>query len=182
MGKPPALPGDAQSLTVPGTCESLPAVNRSRRGVTDREAFNGRRTEFKPYGVDLQVSRRMDTEVSHKGGLRRTAKAFGAVFRELAPRKGSLVVAGYLMPGHVHMLVSIRPNYAVAQVVGFIKGKSAIRIARTFLGRRRNFTGHNFWARGHFVSTLRADEEAIRAYIKRQEKQDRRLEQLEIFE
>jgi PAS domain S-box-containing protein len=77
MGKPPALPGDAQSLTVPGICESLPSVNRSRRGVPDREAFNGRRTEFKPYGLELQVSRRMDTEVSQKGGLRRATKAFG---------------------------------------------------------------------------------------------------------
>jgi hypothetical protein len=77
MGKPPALPGDAQSLTVPGICESLPSVNRSRRGVTDREAFNGRCTEFKPYGMELQVSRRMDTEVSQKGGLRRTAKGSG---------------------------------------------------------------------------------------------------------
>src|SRR5512139_2029868 len=77
MGKPPALPGDAQSLTVAGICESLPSVNRSRREVTDREAFNGRRTEFKPYGVELQVSRRMDSEVSEKSGLRRAAKAFG---------------------------------------------------------------------------------------------------------
>jgi putative transposase len=86
------------------------------------------------------------------------------------------------MPDHVHMLVSIPPKYAVAQVVGFIKGKSAIHIARTFVGRRKNFTGQNFWARGYFVSTVGADEEAIRAYIKRQEEEDRRLDQLEIFE
>jgi putative transposase len=86
------------------------------------------------------------------------------------------------MPDHVHMLVSIPPKYAVAQVVDFIKGKSAIHIARSFLGRRRDFTGQNFWARGCFVSTIGADEEAIRAYIKRQEEEDRRLDQLEIFE
>ena len=89
---------------------------------------------------------------------------------------------GHLMLAHVHMLVSIPPKYAVAQVVGFIKGKSAIHIARTFVGRRKNFTGQNFWARGYFVSTVGADEEAIRAYIKRQEEEDRRLDQLEIFE
>jgi len=80
------------------------------------------------------------------------------------------------------MLVSIPPKYAVAQLVGFVKGKSAIHIARTFVGRRENFTGQNFWARGYFVSTVGADEEAIRAYIKRQEEEDRRLDQLEIFE
>jgi REP-associated tyrosine transposase len=91
-------------------------------------------------------------------------------------------VEGHLMPDHVHMLESIPPKYAAAQVIGFIKGKSAIHIARSFLGRRRNFTGQNFWARGYFVSTIGADEEAIRAYITRQEEEDRRLDQLEIFE
>ncbi len=109
-------------------------------------------------------------------------KHLGLVFHELAIQKESKVVEGHLMPDHVHMVVSIPPKYAVAQVVGFIKGKSAIHIARTFLGRRRNFTGQNFWARGYFVSTIGADEEAIRAYIKRQEEGDRRLDQLEIFE
>ncbi len=109
-------------------------------------------------------------------------KHLGSVFHELAIQKESKVVEGHLMPDHVHMVVSIPPKYAVAQVVGFIKGKSAIHIARTFFGRRRNFTGQNFWARGYFVSTIGADEEAIRAYIKRQEEGDRRLDQLEIFE
>ena len=106
----------------------------------------------------------------------------GSVFHELAIQKESKVVEGHLMPDHVHMLVSIPPKYAVAQVVGFIKGKSAIHIARAFVGRRKNFTGQNFWARGYFVSTVGADEEAIRAYIKRQEEEDRRLDQLAIFE
>jgi putative transposase len=106
----------------------------------------------------------------------------GSVFHELAIQKESKVVEGHLMPDHVHMLVSIPPKYAVAQVVGFIKGKSAIHIARAFVGRRKNFTGQNFWARGYFVSTVEADEEAIRAYIKRQEEEDRRLDQLAIFE
>jgi putative transposase len=86
------------------------------------------------------------------------------------------------MPDHVHMLLSIPPKYGVAQEVGFIKGKSAIHIARTFLGRKKNFTGHNFWARGYFVSTVGRDEEAVRQYIKKQEDEDRRLDQLHMFE
>ena len=86
------------------------------------------------------------------------------------------------MPDHVHMLVSIPPKYSVAQVVGYIKGKSAIHIARTFLGRKKNFTGSSFWARGYFVSTVGRDEEIVRQYIKKQESEDRRLDQLNMFE
>ena len=82
---------------------------------------------------------------------------------------------------HVHMLVSIPPKYAVCRVVGYIKGKSAVHIARTYLGRRRNYGGMNFWARGYFVSTVGADVEVIRAYIRNQEKEDNRLEQLSLF-
>ena len=73
------------------------------------------------------------------------------------------------MPDHVHMLLSIPPKYSVAQVVGFIKGKSAIHMARTFMGRRKNYTGHHFWARGYYVSTVGRDEAAIREYIRTQE-------------
>ena len=106
----------------------------------------------------------------------------GDVFRGLARQKESKVVEGHLMLDHVHMLVSIPPKYAVAQVVGFIKGKSAIHIARTFMGRDRNFTGQHFWARGYFVSTIGKDEKAVKEYIKKQEEEDRRLDQLKIFE
>jgi len=73
------------------------------------------------------------------------------------------------------------PKYSVAQVEGYIKGKSAISIARNYMGRRRNFTGQKFWARGYHVSTVGRDEEVIRAYIQNQEKEDRRLEQLDLF-
>jgi len=86
------------------------------------------------------------------------------------------------MSDHVHMLLSIPPKYSVAQVIGFIKGKSAIHIARTYVGRRKNFTGQHFWARGYFVSTVGRDEKAIREYIKKQEKEDRRIDQLHMFE
>jgi putative transposase len=80
------------------------------------------------------------------------------------------------------MLISIPPKYAVAQIVGFIKGKSAIHIARNYMGRRRNFTGQHFWARGYYVSTVGQDEETIREYIRNQEKEDQRLDQLNMFQ
>ena len=87
-----------------------------------------------------------------------------------------------MMADHVHMLIAIPPKYSVAQVVGYIKGKSVISIARTYLGRRRNFVGQNFWARGYFVSTVGRDETVIRNYIKNQEEEDKKLEQLKMFE
>jgi putative transposase len=80
---------------------------------------------------------------------------------------------GHLMADHVHMLISVPPKYAVAQVIGFIKGKAAIHIARTYLGRRRNFTGQHFWARGYYVSTVSREEGIVRAYIQRQEAEDK---------
>ena len=79
------------------------------------------------------------------------------------------------------MLLSVPPKYAVSQVVGYIKGKSAIHLARTHGGRRGNFVGQHFWARGYFVSTVGRDEAAVRAYIQNQEQEDKRLEQLEMF-
>ncbi len=85
------------------------------------------------------------------------------------------------MGDHVHLLISIPPKYAVSQVVGYIKGKSAIHIARTYAGRRQNFTGQNFWARGYFVSTVGRDEETVKNYIKKQEKADQKIDQLKLF-
>jgi len=105
----------------------------------------------------------------------------GEVFRELAKRKESQVEEGHLLPDHVHMLISIPPKYAVSQVIGFMKGKSAIHIARTYGERKRNFVGQHFWARGYFVTTVGRDEETIREYIKRQEEEDRRLDQLRLM-
>ena len=105
----------------------------------------------------------------------------GEVFRELARQKESRVEEGHLQPDHVHMLLSIPPKYAVAQVVGYLKGKSAIHIARAYGGRQQNFVGEHFWARGYFVTTVGHDEETVRQYIRAQEVEDRRLEQLELF-
>jgi hypothetical protein len=78
------------------------------------------------------------------------------------------------MPDHVHMLISIPPKYAVSQVIGFIKGKRAIHLARVYGERKRNFVGQHFWARGFFVNTVGRDEDAIRNYIRNQEKKDQR--------
>lgn len=105
----------------------------------------------------------------------------GQVFRDLSSQRESIVEEGHLRPDHVHMLISIPPKYAVSQVVGYLKGKSAIHIARNYLGRRSNFRGQHFWARGYWASTVGRDEEAVKKYIQDQEKEDRRLEQLNIF-
>ena len=112
------------------------------------------------------------------GQLRRQ---LGPTLKDLAMQKESEVVEGSLKADHVHMLISIPPKYAVAQVIGFIKGKSAIWIARVF-GRQRNFTGQNFWARGYCVSTAGMDEAMIKEYIKRQEEEDKKLDQLLMFD
>ncbi len=105
----------------------------------------------------------------------------GEVFRRLAEQKQSCVEEGHLMPDHVHMLLKIPPKYAVSQVVGYIKGKSAIHLARVYGERKRSFVGQSFWARGYFVSTVGRDEAVIRAYIQNQEKEDRRLDQLQLL-
>jgi putative transposase len=104
----------------------------------------------------------------------------GPVFRDLAEQKECKVEEGHLMPDHVHMMLSVPPKYAVSSVMGFIKGKSAIHIARVYAGRRRNFVGQHFWARGYWVSTVGKNEAAVRRYIQDQEKEDKRLEQLEL--
>ena len=105
----------------------------------------------------------------------------GEVFRRLAEQKESRIEEGHLMPDHVHMMISIPPKYAVSQVVGYIKGKSAIHLARVYGERKRNFVGQHFWARGYFVSTVGRDEVVIRAYIRAQEQEDQRLDQMEMW-
>ena len=108
-------------------------------------------------------------------------KELGEVFHRLARQKESMIEEGHLMGDHVHIMISIPPKYAVAQVVGFIKGKSAIHIARTYAGRQRNYVGQSFWARGYFVSTIGRDEQVIREYIRHQEQEDRRVDQLRLI-
>ena len=112
------------------------------------------------------------------GALR---QQLGEVLKQLAMQRESRIDEGHLMRDHVHMLVSIPPKYWVSQGVGYLKGKSAIHIARTFMGKPRNFTGGSSWARGYFVSTVGRDEKQIREYIKKQEQEDQRIDQLTMF-
>ena len=107
-------------------------------------------------------------------------RELGEVFHRLAGQRESRIEEGHVMSDHVHMMLSVPPKYAVAQVVGYIKGKSAIHIARTYTGRERNYVGQHFWARGYFVSTVGRDEQVIREYIRHQEREDRRIDQLNL--
>jgi putative transposase len=111
------------------------------------------------------------------GSLRRQ---IGGILRELCQQQGVEIVEGHAMADHIHLCLSIPPKFSVANTVGFLKGKSAIRIHRQFLGQKRNFTGLHFWARGYCVSTIGLDEAKIRAYIRDQEAEEKRQEQLRI--
>jgi len=112
------------------------------------------------------------------GALR---KHLGEVLRDLAGPGESRIEEGHLLPDHVPRLISIPPKYAVSQVVGYIKGKSAIHLARVYGERKQNFVGQNFWARGYFVSTAGRDEAVIREYIRKQEWEDERMDQMNLW-
>jgi len=99
----------------------------------------------------------------------------------LAEQKESRIEEGHLLADHVHIMISIPPKYVVAQVIGFIKGKSAIHLARVYGDRKRNYVGQNFWARGYFVSTVGRDEAVIREYIRNQEAEDKRFDQMNMW-
>ena len=142
--------------------------------MDDVESLNHSKWECKYHVVFIPKYRRKHLY----GQLRQDLRE---VFRRLAMQKKSRIEEGHLMPDHVHMLVSIPPKYAVSQVIGYIKGKSAIHIARTYFDRKRNYVGHHFWARGYFVSTVGRDEAAIREYIRKQEREDKRLEQMRLM-
>ena len=142
--------------------------------MNDAQSLNHSRWECKYHVVWIPKYRKKTLY----GQLRRY---LGQVFKDLASSRESEVLEGHMMADHVHVLISIPPKYAVAQVIGFIKGKSAIHIARNYLGHRSNFTGQHFWARGYFVSTVGRDEETVREYIRAQEAEDRRLDQLNMF-
>ena len=105
----------------------------------------------------------------------------GEIFHELADQRECKIEEGHLMGDHVHMCVSIPPKYAVSKIVGYIKGKSAIMIARQFGKKVRNFRGENFWARGYFVSTVGLDEAVILDYIRAQEERDKYFEQMSLL-
>ncbi len=141
--------------------------------MTDYRSLNHTKWECKYHVVFIPKYRKKRIY----GGIRRF---LGSVLRRLAEQRESRVEEGHLMPDHVHMMISIPPKYSVSQVIGYMKGKSAIHIAREFAGRKRNFVGQHFWARGYFVSTVGRDEAVIREYIRHQEQDDRRQEQLRL--
>jgi len=105
----------------------------------------------------------------------------GEVFRRLAEQKESAIEERHLRPDHVHMMIAIAPKYAVSQVIGYIKGKSAIHLARVYGERKRNFVGQHFWARGFWVSTVSRDEAVIGEYIRKQEEEDKRIDQMNLW-
>ncbi|MGO8818130.1 MAG: IS200/IS605 family transposase [Terriglobia bacterium] len=142
--------------------------------MDESRSLNHTRWECKYHVVFIPKCRR---KVLYKE-LRRH---LGEVFRQLAKQKESQVEEGHLMPDHVHMLIAIPPKHAVSQVIGYIKGKSAIHLARVYGERKRNFVGQQFWARGFYVSTVGRDEEAVRKYIREQEEEDKRLEQMGLW-
>ena len=141
--------------------------------MRDYRSLNHTRWDCKYHAVFIPKRRRKKIY----GVLR---KHLGEVFDELARQKECGIEKGHLHFDHVHMCISIPPTYAVSNVVGYIKGKSAISIARNFMGRKRNFTGESFWARGYFVSTIGLDEESVKQYVRDQEREDERLEQLNL--
>ena len=96
----------------------------------------------------------------------------GSVFHELASHRGCKILEGHMVHDHVHMIISIPPKYSVSEVIGYIKGKSAIAVARKFGGRKRNFNGEKLWARGYAISTIGFEVEKIKAYVKNQEHLD----------
>jgi putative transposase len=105
-------------------------------------------------------------------------KHVGEVIREVCRQRGIELLEGHLMPDHIHMCVSIPPKHSVAFAIGFIKGKSAVRIHRQILGNKR-VTGLHFWSRGYCVSTVGLNEETIRKYIREQEALEKRQGELE---
>ena len=111
------------------------------------------------------------TKYRHKTVYGKIREKIGSIIRELCKQKGIELLEGYAMSDHIHICVSIPPKYSVANTVGFIKGKSAIRIHRELLGTKR-MTGLSFWATGYCVSTVGLDEEMIRNYIKGQDDPD----------
>jgi putative transposase len=139
-------------------------------GLHDARARPCRKTSFGMRAGSIEESR--EALGSNETSIR--------VFRRLAEQKESRIEEGHLMNDHVHMMISLPPKYSVAQVVGYIKGKSAIHLARVYGERKRNIVGQHFWARGYFVSTVGRDERVIREYIRKQEREDERLDQMRL--
>ena len=142
--------------------------------MDERKSLNHTQWECKYHVIFIPKYRR-------KVLYRELRRYLQEVFRRLADQKERRIEEGHLMPDTVHMMIAIPPKYAVSQVVGYIKGKSAIHLARTYGERKRNFVGQHFWVRGFFVSTVGRDEEVIREYIRRQDEEGKRQDQMGLW-
>jgi len=142
--------------------------------MDDSEYLSHSRWECKYHVVLIQKCRRRRL-------FKELRKQLGDVFKRLASQKESRIIEGHLMPDHVYIMILIPPNYAVSQVIGFIKGKSAIHMARVYGGKQRNFVGQHFWAYSYFISMVGRDEAMIREYQRHKEKGDERIEQLNLW-
>ena len=142
--------------------------------MDEAESLSHTKWECKYHVVFIPKCRRKTLYQELRGHL-------GEVFRKLAEQKESEIEEGHLRPDHVHMMIAIPPKYAVSQVIGYIKGKSAIHLARVYGERKRNFVGQHFWARGFWVSTVGRDERVIREYIRKQEEEDKRMDQMNLW-
>jgi putative transposase len=142
--------------------------------MDEQESLNHTKWECKYHVVFIPKCRR-------KTLYQELRRYLGEVFRRLAEQKESPIEEGHLRSHHVHMMIAIPPKYAVSQVIGYIKGKSAIHLARVYGERKRNFVGQHFWARGFYVSTVGRDEAVIREYIRKQEQEDKRLDQMNLW-
>ena len=142
--------------------------------MDEQESLNHTKWECKYHVVFIPKCRR-------KTLYQELRRYLGELLRRLAEQKESQIEEGHLRPDHVHMMIAIPPKYAVSQVIGYIKGKSAIHLARVYGERKRNFVGQHFWARGFWVSTVGRDAAVIREYIRKQEQEDKRLEQLNLW-
>ncbi len=142
--------------------------------MDEPESLNHTKWECKYHVVFIPKCRR-------KTLYQELRRYLGEVFRRLAEQKESQIEEGHLRSDHEHMMIAIPPKYAVSQVIGYIKGKSAIHLARVYGERKRNFVGQHFWARGFYVSTVGRDESVIREYIRKQEQEDKRLDQMNLW-
>ena len=115
----------------------------------------------------------------HKVFYGKVRNRIGPILRDLCHQKGMELIEGKAVADHIHMCVSVPPRYSIAMAIGFLKGKSAIRIHRELMGHEKNFTGLHFWARGYCVSTVGLNEEEVRKYIREQEEADKKQGELE---
>ncbi len=150
------------------------------RQAHEKEFHDGRNGKPKLYEEGVQIPVVFIPKCRRKTLYGELRQHLGEVFRKLAVQKESRIEEGHLLPDHVHMMIAIPPKYAVSQVIGFIKGKSATHLARVYGERKRNFVGQHFWARGYYVSTVGRDE-TVRDYIRNQEQEDKRLDQMNLW-